>query len=57
MTYCLPVTLFHGYPDQEKLRKLAIEVLKFMINVIILSIILVLLVLYGFHEFLDIDDQ
>ena len=28
-----------------------------MINVIILSIILVLLVLYGFHEFLDIDDQ
>ena len=24
--YCLPVTLFHGYPDQGKLRKLVIEV-------------------------------
>ena len=24
--YCLPVTLFHGYPDQGKLRKLAIEI-------------------------------
>ena len=30
---------------------------KFMITVIILSIISVLLVLYGFHEFLDTDDQ
>ena len=28
-----------------------------MITVIILSVISVLLVLYGFHEFLDIDDQ
>ena len=46
--YYLPVTLFHGYPDQGKLIK---------ITVIILSIISVLLVLYGFHEFLDIDDQ
>ena len=24
--YCFPVTLFHGYPDQGRLRKLAIEV-------------------------------
>ena len=25
MIYCLPVTLFHGYPNKGKLRKLAIE--------------------------------